>query len=216
MKTLLATHIARFESSYSPQSNTRIMRYLRTRAKGFKVEFPTFSKSKGKGKVKWKSSPSSQVKRIYGGTQRSWSTSEQHIQVSTPCTNRHCIDMNTAHTHSIDACRNKFSRLGSPGKGKKARAKVRMAKAAARAPRACPKARDHAKVSKADLLHPLALRSCSYQHSLMGHPLPRPKAQLTSPVTSVNRRVTTSLNALNGWRFGHSQRISKHVSRFLD
>ncbi len=39
----------------------------------------------------------------------------------------------------------------------KARAKVRMAKAAARAPRACPKARDHAKVSKADLLHPRAL-----------------------------------------------------------
>ena len=35
------------------------------------------------------------------------------MQVSTPCTNQHCIDMNTAHTHSIDACRNKFSRLGS-------------------------------------------------------------------------------------------------------
>ena len=36
----------------------------------------------------------------------------------------------------------------------KARAKVKMAKAVARASRACPKARDNAKVSKADPLHP--------------------------------------------------------------
>ncbi len=98
----------------------------------------------------------------------------------------------------------------------KARAKVRMAKDEARAPRACPKARDHAKVSKADPLHPRALQSYSYQHRLMGHPRPRPKAQLTSPATSVTRRVITSPNALNGWRFGHPQRISKHDSRFLD
>ena len=118
MKTLLATHIARFDSSYSPQASTRIMRYLRTRAKDFKVEFPTFAKPKGKGKVKGKSSPPSHVKRAYGGTQRSWSTSEQHVQVSTPCTNQHCIDMNTAHTHSIDACRNKLGRFGSFDKGK--------------------------------------------------------------------------------------------------
>ncbi len=40
----------------------------------------------------------------------------------------------------------------------KARAKVRLVKAAARA---CPKARDHAKVSKTDLLHPRAPQSCS-------------------------------------------------------
>ncbi len=68
MKTLLATHIARFDLAYSPQASTRIMRYLRTRAKDFKVDFPTFTKPKGKGKVKGKSSSSAQVKRIYGGT----------------------------------------------------------------------------------------------------------------------------------------------------
>ena len=98
----------------------------------------------------------------------------------------------------------------------KARAKVKMAKAVARASRACPKARDNAKVSKADLLHPKALQSCSYQHSLTGHQLPRPKAQLTSPVTSVTRKVTTSHNAPNGWRFDHPQRTSKRDSKFLD
>jgi hypothetical protein len=83
MKNLLATHIARFDSSYSPQASTRIMRYLRARAKDFKVDFPTFAKPKSKGKVKGKPSPSAYVKRAYGGTQRSWNTSEQHIQVST-------------------------------------------------------------------------------------------------------------------------------------
>ena len=98
----------------------------------------------------------------------------------------------------------------------KARAKVRMAKAAARASKACPKARDHAKILKADLLHLRDLQSCSYRHSLTGHLLPRPKAQLTSLVTSVTRRATTSLNALNGWRFDHPQRTSKRDSRFLD
>ena len=94
------------------------MRYLRTRAKDFKVDFPTFTKPKGKGKVKGKSSSSAQVKRIYGGTQRSWNTSEHHVQVLTPCTNQHCVNMNTAHTHGIEACRNKLSRLGSSIKGK--------------------------------------------------------------------------------------------------
>jgi hypothetical protein len=58
MKTLLATHIARFDSSYSRQASTRIMRYLRTRAKDFKVDSPAFFKPKGKGKVKGKPSPS--------------------------------------------------------------------------------------------------------------------------------------------------------------
>ncbi len=98
----------------------------------------------------------------------------------------------------------------------KARTKVKMAMAEARAPRACPKARGHAKVSKADPLHPRALQSCSYPHRLRGHPRPRPKAQLTSRATSVTRRGITSTNALNGWRFGHPQSISKHDSRFLD
>ncbi len=98
----------------------------------------------------------------------------------------------------------------------KARAKVRMEKAEARAPRACSKAKDHAKASKADPLHPRALQPCSYRHRLMGCPRPRPKVQLMSPVTSVTRRVITSPNALNGWRFDHPQRISKHDSSFLD
>ncbi len=91
IKTLLATHIARFDLAYSPQASTRIMRYLRTRAKDFKVDFPTFTTPKGKGKVKGKSSSSAQVKRIYGGTQRSWNTSEQHVQVLAPCTNQHAL-----------------------------------------------------------------------------------------------------------------------------
>ncbi len=118
MKTLLATHIARFDAAYNPLASARIMRYLRTRAKDFKVEFPTFAKTKGKGKPKGKSSPSPSNKRTYAGTQRSWNTLEQHLQVSTPCTNQHCIAMNTAHTHSSDSCRNKFSRVGSFGQSK--------------------------------------------------------------------------------------------------
>jgi hypothetical protein len=157
MKTLLATHIARFDSSYSPQASTRIMRYLRTRAKDFKVDFPTFTKPKGKGKVKGKSSSSAQVKRIYGGTKRSWNTSEQHVQVLTPCTNQHCINMNTAHTHSIDACRNKFSRLGSFVKGKGAHKgkgchKGKDSKGRGKGLRA----KDQAKASKAGSLRPKA------------------------------------------------------------
>ncbi len=43
---------------------------------------------------------------------------EQHIQSSMPCTNQHCVNMNIAHTHSIEECKNKYSRLGMPGKGK--------------------------------------------------------------------------------------------------
>jgi hypothetical protein len=50
LKTLLATHIARFEAAYSPTSSVRIMRYLRTRAREFNVDPPSFSKTKGKGK----------------------------------------------------------------------------------------------------------------------------------------------------------------------
>ena len=98
----------------------------------------------------------------------------------------------------------------------KARAKVKMAKAVARASRACPKAKDNAKVSKADLPHLKALQSCSYEHSLTVHQLPRPKAQLTSPVTSVTRKVTTNHSVLNGWRFDRPQRTSKRDSKFLD
>jgi hypothetical protein len=61
MKNLLATHIARFDAAYNPQVSMRIMRYLRTRAKDFKVEFSTFAKPKGK--AKGKSSPSANNKR---------------------------------------------------------------------------------------------------------------------------------------------------------
>ncbi len=118
MKTLLATHIARFDAAYNPQANLRIMRYLRTRAKDFKVEFPTFAKPRSKGKGKGKSSSPANHKRTFGGTQRSWNKLEQHLHVTNPCTNQHCIDMNASHTHSLDSCRSKLSRLGSFGKGK--------------------------------------------------------------------------------------------------
>jgi hypothetical protein len=64
LKTLLATHIARFEAAYSPASSVRIMRYLRTRARDFKVDPPSFSKTKGKGKI------SSPPKRIRPSPQR--------------------------------------------------------------------------------------------------------------------------------------------------
>jgi hypothetical protein len=45
LKTFLATHIARFEAAYSPTSSVRIMRYLRTRARDFKVD-PEKAKTK--------------------------------------------------------------------------------------------------------------------------------------------------------------------------
>ncbi len=118
MKTLLATHIARFDAAYNPQANLRIMQYLRTRAKDFKVEFPSFAKPRSKDKGKGRSSSPANHKRTFGGTQRSWNTLEQYLHVANPCTNQHCIDMNTAHTHSLDSCRSKFIRLGSSGKGK--------------------------------------------------------------------------------------------------
>jgi hypothetical protein len=76
LKTLLATHIARFEMAYSPTSSVRIMRYLRTRACDFKVDPPSFSKTKGKGKT---TSPS---KRIRPSPQRVWRGAEQHLQSS--------------------------------------------------------------------------------------------------------------------------------------
>jgi hypothetical protein len=112
LKTLLATHIARFEAAYSPTSSVRIMRYLRNRARDFKVDPPSFSKTKGKGKT---TSPS---KRICPSPQRVWRGTEQHIQSSMPCTNQHCVNMNIAHTHSIEDCKNKYPRFSSPGKGK--------------------------------------------------------------------------------------------------
>ena len=112
LKTLLATHIARFETAYSPTSSIRIMRYLRTRARDFKVDPPSFSKTKGKGKA------SPPPKRTRPSPQRVWRGVEQHLQSSTPCTNQHCVHMNIAHTHSIEDCKNKYPRFGFPGKGK--------------------------------------------------------------------------------------------------
>jgi hypothetical protein len=112
LMTLLATYIARFEVAYSPTSSARIMRYLRTRACDFKVEPPSFVKTKGKGKS------ASPPKRMRTGPQRIWRGSEQHFQSSTPCTNQHCVHMNIAHTHSFEDCKNKYPRFGTPGKGK--------------------------------------------------------------------------------------------------
>jgi hypothetical protein len=128
LKTLLATHIARFEAAYSPTSRVQIMQYLRTRARDFKVDPPAFSKTKGKGKT---TSPS---KRIRPSPQRVWRGAEQHLQSSMPCTNQHCVQMNIAHTHSIEDCKNKYPRFGSQEKAKasaaKAKAKARMGKVA--------------------------------------------------------------------------------------
>jgi hypothetical protein len=87
IKTLMATHISRFDTSYTPASSMRSMRYLRTRARDFKVDCPNFTKSKGKGKAKGKSNPTANFKRAYGSTQRAWNVSEQHLQVTMPCTN---------------------------------------------------------------------------------------------------------------------------------
>jgi hypothetical protein len=81
MKILLATHIFRFDTAYNPTASTRIMRYLRTRARDFKVDFPNFAKPKGKGKAKGKSNLTVNSKRTYGGTQRAWKVAEQHLQV---------------------------------------------------------------------------------------------------------------------------------------
>lgn len=54
LKTLLATHISRFDTVYDPNANSRIMRYLRTRARDFQIEPPAFSKAKNKAKGKGK------------------------------------------------------------------------------------------------------------------------------------------------------------------
>jgi hypothetical protein len=92
LKTLLATHIARFESAYSPTSSIRIMRYLRKRARDFKVDPPSFSKTKGKGKT------TPPPKRIRPSPQRVWRGAEQHLQSSMPCTNQHCVNMYSSHS----------------------------------------------------------------------------------------------------------------------
>ena len=118
LKTLLATHISRFDTVYDPSANSRIMRYLRTRARDFQIEPPAFSKAESKGKGKGKTAPAQGTKRLHSATQRQWRTQEQYIQVTSACTNPHCISMNTAHTHSFEDCRNKVPRLTMIGKGK--------------------------------------------------------------------------------------------------
>ncbi len=99
LKALLATSIARFEAAYSPTASLRIMRYLRNRARDFKVEPPAFSKQRPKGKGSYsRVTPS---KRPYVGGQRAWRPLEQHILAPTSCTNQHCITMNTYGTYTL-------------------------------------------------------------------------------------------------------------------
>ena len=118
LKTLLATHISRFDTVYEPSANSRIMRYLRTRARDFQIEPPAFSKAKHKVKGKGKTAPAQGAKRPHPVPQRQWRTPEQYVQVNNACTNAHCISMNTAHTHSFEDCRNKAPRFAMIGKGK--------------------------------------------------------------------------------------------------
>ena len=118
LKTLLATHISRFDTVYEPSANSRIMRYLRTRARDFQIEPPAFSKAKNKAKGKGKTAPAQGAKRPHPVPQRQWRTPEQYVQVNNSCTNAHCISMNTAHTHSFEDCRNKAPRFAMIGKGK--------------------------------------------------------------------------------------------------
>ena len=91
--------------------------------------------------------------------------------------------------------------------------KARIAKAEARAPKVCSRAKDHAKVSKAGSLRPRALQSYSYLRRLRAPPLHSQQMPQTSLATSVTRKVITSPNALNDWRFGHPQRTSKQGSK---
>ena len=118
LKTLLATHISRFDTVYEPSANSRIMRYLRTRARDFQIEPPAFSKAKHKVKGKGITAPAHGAKRPHPAPQRQWRTPEQYVQVNNSCTNAHCISMNTAHTHSFEDCRNKAPRFAMIGKGK--------------------------------------------------------------------------------------------------
>ena len=118
LKTLLATHISRFDTVYEPSANSRIMRYLRTRARDFQIEPPAFSKAKHKVKGKGITAPAQGAKRPHPAPQRQWRTPEQYVQVNNACTNAHCISMNTAHTHSFEDCRNKAPRFAMIGKGK--------------------------------------------------------------------------------------------------
>ena len=118
LKTLLATHISRFDTVYEPSANSRIMRYLRTRARDFQIEPPAFSKAKHKVKGKGKTAPAQGAIRRHPVPQHQWRTPEQYVQVNNACTNAHCISMNTAHTHSFEDCRNKAPRFAMIGKGK--------------------------------------------------------------------------------------------------
>jgi hypothetical protein len=69
------------------------------------------------------------------------------------CTNQHCVNMNIAHTHSIEDCKNKYPRFGALAKATAVEAKAKTAKVegkAAKAARAWAKAR--AKVRAKDTL----------------------------------------------------------------
>ncbi len=90
--------------------------------------------------------------------------------------------------------------------------KVRIAMAEARAPKVCLRAKDQAKASKADPLRPRAPQSYSYRRRLRAPPLHSQQMPQTSLAASVTRKVITSPNALNGWRFDHPPRTSKKAA----
>ena len=123
----------------------------------------------------------------------------------------HCIDMNTAHTHSIDACRNKFSRLGSFGKGKgghKGKGKGKDGKGRGKGFKGMPKGKGLRKGFKGGSTASkgsAVLQLPAQAHGSSSAPI--------SPATFAIRRVITSHSALNGLRFVHPQRINKHGNR---
>jgi hypothetical protein len=133
-----------------------------------------------------------------------------------PCTNQHCVNMNIAHTHSIEDCKkpktsNHVLAPLAKAKATAVKAKAKTAKVegkAAKAARAWAKAR--AKVRAKDTL--LVLDSnylCRRPPALQ---LLRPERPTTtwptSHVTSATRRDTINLSALNGLLFDHHLLIS--------
>jgi hypothetical protein len=172
------------------------MRYLRT---DLNVESPAFSKHRSKSKGKpIRAAPS---KRPYVGGQRAWRHVEQHVQVPTPCTNQHCVTMNTVHTHTTD--------------------EEKVAAKAARAAKTWAKEKVRAKDSMEGLHPPWATHALGYNFPCSQPPLPPPMprphpARRTSRATFVTRRDIISLSARNGWCCVHRRHISRPVNKHRD